>query len=72
MTRPKFDHLVDKVRGGGIQKQDTNFHKAISAEERLAVTLRFLATGIEQAVGIWMQIITLAEDEFNLKHLYFN
>ena len=31
-----------------IATKDTNFHKAISPEDRLAVTLRFLAAGKSQ------------------------
>ena len=30
-----------------IERQDTNFRRAIHAEERLAMTIRFLATGNE-------------------------
>lgn len=39
-----FNVLLDYVRPA-IEKQDTNMRKAIPAEERLAVTLRYLATG---------------------------
>lgn len=44
MTKQTFDTLLEKVRPY-IEKQDTHMRKSISAEERLAVTLRFLATG---------------------------
>ena len=39
-----FKELLEKVRPY-ITKQDTRLRKAITAEERLSVTLRFLATG---------------------------
>lgn len=39
-----FDYLLQKV-SPVIQKQDTLMRKSIPAEERLALTLRFLATG---------------------------
>ena len=40
-----FDYLTDKV-DPLISKEDTNFHKAVSPAEKLAVTLRFFATGV--------------------------
>lgn len=39
-----FNHLLELVTPL-IQKIDTNMRQSISASERLAVTLRFLATG---------------------------
>lgn len=39
-----FQELLDKV-GHIIAKQDTNYRRAIPPEVRLALTLRFLATG---------------------------
>lgn len=44
MDRSNFKILLDKV-APIIEKQDTNFRLAIPAEERLMLTLRFLATG---------------------------
>lgn len=44
MDASDFDLLVDLV-GPSIKKKDKRFRKAISAAERMAVTLRFLATG---------------------------
>ena len=43
----RFQHLLDLVRLH-IEKEDTKFRKAISAAKRLAITLRFLATGDSQ------------------------
>ena len=43
MSPERFDHLLGLVKNS-ITKEDTNFRKAISAGERLAVTLRFLAS----------------------------
>ena len=47
MSPERFLHLLDLVRPH-IEKEDTKFRKAISAAERLAITLRFLATGDSQ------------------------
>lgn len=40
----QFDFLLEKVRPV-ISKKDTNMRKAISAETRLLITLRYLSTG---------------------------
>ena len=47
-TRMSASNLEDVLRlvGPIIAKTDTNMKNAISAKERMAVTLRFLATGI--------------------------
>ena len=47
MSPERFDHLLALV-GPKIAKKDTSFRKSISAAERLALTLRFLATGDAQ------------------------
>ena len=47
MSPDRFRHLLSTVEGL-ISKNDTNFRKSVSAEERLVVTLRFLATGDSQ------------------------
>lgn len=44
MTRDQFDYLLMLV-GPLIEKQNTNFRKSIPALHRLALTLRYLATG---------------------------
>ncbi|KAL4705475.1 hypothetical protein ACJJTC_017335 [Scirpophaga incertulas] len=44
MDSAQFDHLLHLVTPY-IQKQDTLFRDSVSAEQRLVVTLRFLATG---------------------------
>ena len=43
LSPERFDHMLGLVENS-ITKEDTNFRKAISAGERLAVTLRFLAS----------------------------
>ncbi len=45
MTPENFEEILAQITPK-IQKQDTKFHAAIPPAERLAVTLRFLATGI--------------------------
>ena len=47
MSPDRFQHLCSLV-GPYITKQKTNFRKPISAPQRLALTLRFLATGESQ------------------------
>ena len=47
MSPERFDHLLTLVTPF-ITKEGTNFRKPISAAERLAVTLRFLASGDSQ------------------------
>ncbi|CAH1995266.1 unnamed protein product [Acanthoscelides obtectus] len=44
MTPQCFDEILNLVKDE-IRKSDTNYREAISPEERLAITLRFLATG---------------------------
>lgn len=44
MSAEDFEIILNKI-GPHISKQDTNMRKAISIQERLAITLRFLATG---------------------------
>ncbi|XP_039282953.1 protein ALP1-like [Nilaparvata lugens] len=44
LSSSDFENLLQKI-GPIISKQDTYFHSSISAQDRLAVTLRFLATG---------------------------
>ena len=45
MDSETFDELLNRV-GPLITHQDTRFRKAIPPSERLALTLRFLATGM--------------------------
>ena len=47
MSPNRFEHLLSLVQPI-IQKEDTKFCKLITAAERLAITLRFLATGDSQ------------------------
>nr|CAI5843684.1 unnamed protein product [Callosobruchus analis] len=44
MSRTDFENLLELVTPH-IQRQDTNYHDSISPRMRLAITLRFLATG---------------------------
>lgn len=44
MKTAEFNILLDKVRPM-IEKRDTNMRKAITAEARLLITLRYLSSG---------------------------
>jgi len=44
MSLSEFEFLINLI-GEKISKKDTAFWKAISVQERLALTLRFLASG---------------------------
>jgi len=44
MSSIDFEYLINLI-GAKISKKNTNFRKAIPVQERLGVTLRFLATG---------------------------
>lgn len=46
MTAEEFEELLLKV-APKITKVNTKMRQAVSAKERLAVTLRFLATGLQ-------------------------
>ena len=45
MQQPQFDELLAKVTPI-IEKRDTRMRESISPAERLAITLRFLASGM--------------------------
>ena len=47
MSPERFEHLL-QLTGHKLSKKDTRFRKAIPAAERLAFTLRFLASGDSQ------------------------
>ena len=47
MSPERFSHLLSLVKAK-IAKQNSRFRKSITAEELLAVTLRFLASGDSQ------------------------
>ena len=47
MSPDRFDHLLSLIEGR-IAKKDTKFRKSITPAERLAITLKFLATGDSQ------------------------
>ncbi|XP_053663552.1 uncharacterized protein LOC128712690 [Anopheles marshallii] len=44
MTKEDFDYLLSLI-GPKIQRLDTHMRESITAQERLMITLRFLATG---------------------------
>lgn len=44
MSHEDFQYILQNI-GPHIAKQDTKWRKAIPAQERLAITLRFLASG---------------------------
>lgn len=44
MSTSDFENLLNKI-GSKIHKEDTQLRKGIHASDRLAITLRFLATG---------------------------
>ena len=47
MSKERFDHLLGLVREK-ITKKDTQMRDAITAEERLVITLRYLSSGMSQ------------------------
>ena len=47
MSKERFDDLVCMIRTK-ITKKDTQMRDAITAEERLFITLRYLSTGLSQ------------------------
>ena len=47
MSKERFDHLLSMIREK-ITKKNTRMLESISAEERLVITLRYLASGMSQ------------------------
>ena len=52
MSKERFDHLLSMVRDK-ITKKDTQLRESITAEERLIITLRYLASGMAQQDFCW-------------------
>ena len=47
MSKERFDHLLGLIREE-ITKKDTYMREAVTAEERLVITIRYLVTGMSQ------------------------
>ena len=47
MSKERFDHLLSLI-SDKITKKNTQMREAITAEERLVITLRYLAVGMSQ------------------------
>ena len=62
MTAADFELLINLV-GPKIVKMDTRFRAAVPVQERLAVTLRFLATGDNQRIA---KFVASTETRLNL------
>ena len=60
MLKERFDNLLSLVRDK-IMKKDTQMRSAITAEQRLLITLRYLASGVSQ------QDLNLKFDSTNLR-----
>ena len=58
MTASDFE-LLQQLIGPSIKKQDTNMREAIPISTRLAVTLRFLATGDSYHIFMYIFCISL-------------
>jgi hypothetical protein len=56
MDQTCFHELLEMVKPQ-IQKQDTNMRKSIPADEKLALTLRYLATGEFICSGLFTSIL---------------
>lgn len=54
MSSTDFEIILDKI-GGKISKINTNFRKSISPANRLAATLRFLASGDSYASHVHLK-----------------
>jgi hypothetical protein len=52
MSTDMFEELRDKI-SPIISKRDTHFRRSISIEERLSLTLRFLATGKYYTISVY-------------------
>jgi hypothetical protein len=60
-----FDDLVNRV-SPLIERQDTYYRKSIAPGMRLAITLRYLATGIYENIIVYVKnfILKLTEPQF--------
>ena len=78
MDSTSFEELLQSV-GPAITYQDTIFRKAIPAAERLALTLRFVATGkyylyrLSQICLFWKPVMIILRLFFNSEvYIYTN
>uniref|UniRef100_A0A182M598 Transposase Helix-turn-helix domain-containing protein n=1 Tax=Anopheles culicifacies TaxID=139723 RepID=A0A182M598_9DIPT len=66
LNREEFHHILSLI-GPKISRQDTDMRKAITPKQRLAIALRFLATGDSYASLAYLFRVSFCKQEISLQ-----